>query len=828
MRTGEKKVRDVSLSGVHTTPPGVRRVVDVTVLGLAVLLALLVLLPVYGTSAVFLPIVGGVLLGALVVLVARERGWSSFVVVGLTLGVYLLFGGALAAPSTTVARVVPSLETLVSLVGGLVAVWKEMLTLEPPIGPVDNLMVAPFVLALGGTVLAGMLGTVAASSWTGWAAEGAARSRRAPAGSDGATRRAAAVSVLAASLVPGLVLVVAILFGTVEAPLATVVGLGMAVLLTPWIAWRLRSWHPRRVVTLVVMAAVSVGSGLFVTPNVAGDAPRTVLRNEVVPPFDPNDHASPLAAWRRYVKDFPDTPLFRVEGLPEGTLVRLATMDAFDGVVWNVADESASSSTGAFRRVGEEIPTNVTGTPAEVAFTIEALDGVWMPMVGQTTSLSFEGRRSREQQRAFRFNDATGGAVLPEGLRSGDSYRATTIVPTVPSDEELASAVAADVVQPELERVPDSVAQRASTIASDAASPALVARAVEATLQQGWFSHGIEAAGEYPSLSGHGAARIDELLTGDLMVGDGEQYASAMALMARHLGLPARVVMGFRAPDGVTGDVEITGTEIQAWVEINYERYGWVPYFPTPDESRTPSEDTEPQESEPQPEVVQPPPPPEDPVTPPKDDIENPDVDSDDKVVEEPIDWRRIAIVTVSIAVPILLVVLPPLLVIAAKTRRQRRRRTAAEPLDRVTGAWDEVLDAAHDRRELVSRFATRAESARTLEASFAGVRVQPLARAADTAVFGPGEPSEADAEALWAQADEVVAGITAHGTWQQRLRGKISVASLRARALQRRAERRERETLVRAELLRQGGTVVQPRRSGRAERRARRARAGD
>ena len=72
------------------------------------------------------------------------------------------------------------------------------------------------------------------------------------------------------------------------------------------------------------------------------------------------------------------------------------------------------------------------------------------------------------------------------------------------------------------------------------------------------------------------------------------------------------------------------------------------------------------------------------------------------------------------------------------------------------------------------------------------------------------------------------VAGITAHGTWQQRLRGKISVASLRARALQRRAERREREALVRAELLRQGGTVVQPRRSRRAERRARRARAGD
>lgn len=823
MRTSEPKVRDVSLSGVHTTPSGVRRLVDVSVLGLAVLLALLVLLPVYGTTAALVPIIGGVLLGALVVLVARERDWSAFAVVGLTLGVYLLLGGAIAAPDTTVARVVPTLETLTSLVSGLVAVWKEMLTLEPPIGAVDNLMVAPFVLALGGTVLATMLGTVAASSWTGWASGGSARGAGGHVPSDGATRRRATAAVLAASLVPGALLVVAILLGTVEAPFAMMVGLGMAVLITPWIAWRLRSWHPRRIITLTIMAALSITSGVLVTPHVAGDAPRTVLRNEIVPPFDPKDHASPLAAWRKYVKDYPDTTLFRVQGLPEGALVRLATMDAFDGVVWNVADETASNSTGAFRRVGEEIPTSVRGDRANVTFTIEALGGVWMPMVGQTTRLEFEGRRSRDQRRAFRFNDASGGAVLPEGLRGGDLYRASTIVPAVPSDEELATAVVADVVQPALERVPDSVAQRASSIASEAASPALVARAVEATLQQGWFSHGLEATGEYPSLSGHGSARVDELLTGPLMVGDGEQYASAMALMARHLGLPARVVMGFRAPDGATGDAAITGTEIQAWVEIAYDRYGWVPYFPTPDETRTPSDETEPQESEPQPEVVQPPPPPEDPVTPPKEDIENPDVDSDDEVVEEPTDWQWIAMVTLAIAFPILLVVLPPLLVLAAKSRRRRRRRTAEAPLDRVTGAWDEVLDAAHDRREVVSRFATRAESARTLEATFPGVRVQPLARSADTAVFGPGAPTSSDAEALWEQAETVVAEIAAHGTRWQRVRGRFSLASLRARAAQRRAERREREALVRAELLRQGRPVVQPRRSRRAERLARR-----
>ena len=41
--------------------------------------------------------------------------------------------------------------------------------------------------------------------------------------------------------------------------------------------------------------------------------------------------------------------------------------------------------------------------------------------------------------------------------------------------------------------------------------------------------------------------RVIALLDGDPMIGDSEQYASAMALMARELGLPARVVLGFRA-----------------------------------------------------------------------------------------------------------------------------------------------------------------------------------------------------------------------------------------------------------------------------------------
>ena len=84
-------------------------------------------------------------------------------------------------------------------------------------------------------------------------------------------------------------------------------------------------------------------------------------------------------------------------------------------------------------------------------------------------------------------------------------------------------------------------------------------RAIEQALKtQGFLSHGLASDG-IPSRAGHGADRINELFTRSQMVGDEEQYAAAMALMARSLNYPARVVMGF-APDVPedAGTVKIT------------------------------------------------------------------------------------------------------------------------------------------------------------------------------------------------------------------------------------------------------------------------------
>ncbi|MDR0381294.1 MAG: transglutaminase-like domain-containing protein [Oscillospiraceae bacterium] len=68
----------------------------------------------------------------------------------------------------------------------------------------------------------------------------------------------------------------------------------------------------------------------------------------------------------------------------------------------------------------------------------------------------------------------------------------------------------------------------------------------------------------------------------DLQRGYCTYYASALAVMARSVGLPTRYVEGFAPSDDKTGDYYYaTGKQAHAWVEIFFEGFGWVPFEPT-------------------------------------------------------------------------------------------------------------------------------------------------------------------------------------------------------------------------------------------------------
>lgn len=67
-------------------------------------------------------------------------------------------------------------------------------------------------------------------------------------------------------------------------------------------------------------------------------------------------------------------------------------------------------------------------------------------------------------------------------------------------------------------------------------------------------------------------------------------FASAMAVMARELGMPARVVVGYTSGtfDAKTHDWVVHGSDAHAWTQIYFAGYGWINFEPSPSFSQFP------------------------------------------------------------------------------------------------------------------------------------------------------------------------------------------------------------------------------------------------
>lgn len=724
--------------------------VDVALIVLLVAVSLLPVLPAYGSQGALYAVIGGVLTGALPVVIGAYARWALPITLVVTFGVYILVGGIIAYGPTLIAGVLPSRESIQGTLVGLVASWKQALTLDPPLGGDTGLLLLPFLMGFLGAFIAASL-AVRRRTWT--------------------------MTLLAASI-PLVTLAVGILWGTSTAPRASLIGMLIVVSIMVWGSWRMRTWRPRRVAALAVVLVASVVIPLVTAPMMVLENPRFVLRTVVEPPFDPQDQISPLSQYRYFIKEFADTDLVTVTDLPDGATVRLATMDRYDGVVWSVSGDGDRAGSGAFRRIGERVESTVEGPVATTTIDIHALRGVWLPTVGYLSGITYQ----RGVAKDVRYNDATGTAIDVKGISEGLSYSVTSVVPPQPTDEQLGDARAGRIAIADADNIPTAVAEQASLVAREASTVPLVVRSFEQFfVERGFFSHGEQVSG-YASLSGHGSARIAELLGADLMVGDAEQYASAMALFARQQGFASRVVMGFAPTEDerAQGDsLTFTGSDMDAWVEVYFDGHGWVSYFPTPDESKTPNLAEDQSEPEPQPDSIQPPPDPAPSVTPPEPDIEDPIVDTEEDDQRSTVNWAAIVRVVATVGIPVLLILGPPLLIVALKLRR-RRSRSRTRGRDKAIGAWNELIDAARDHKITIHRDHTRREAARYLERVTPARGVVLLADHTDRAVFAPTEPRDATVDTLWNDALEYVKGLGADQRWYHKVRARVSLASLR------------------------------------------------
>lgn len=282
--------------------------------------------------------------------------------------------------------------------------------------------------------------------------------------------------------------------------------------------------------------------------------------------------------------DLPDTVLFRVRATSPD-FWRAQTFSTFDGRFWHVDDAAGLevlsdpvyvSGSGLYGATAVSAPTQRL---QQTFFIAEPMSNLVLG-AHRPTRLA-----------------AVGGVwVRPDGtLRSTSTFGAGSVYTvmstrTLVTAEMLAAqgdvALAVPAGDPlGLDRylqVPESTSQRTRDLADQLfdAAPSTYdgIRAAEAWLREN-VTYDLHAP-----LPAGGADAVDDLLFGSRR-GFCEQIASALAVMLRTQGVPARLAAGFIPGErqALSGVFEVRASDAHAWVEVWFPESGWQAFDPTAD-----------------------------------------------------------------------------------------------------------------------------------------------------------------------------------------------------------------------------------------------------
>lgn len=388
----------------------------------------------------------------------------------------------------------------------------------------------------------------------------------APLGSDGRVRGLLAPVLGSAVLYAGAELLSAgraDRHGVVAACLVVVAALGWSLPHGRGGAGGLRmAWRPSAVLPLVVVVGVAV----LVARLVPADAYDP--RRDVTPPSVKLVEPSPLtqlAIWTAH----PDTEILQARVSGTGRL-HLATLSTFTGAAWEVGD--------TYQELGligaGDLPYGRPQAQVSATVRLDRLGGVWLPAAGITDSASIDG---------VLIDPDTGTLARPPQVTPGLTYQLHGTAPA-PSAAQLSAASVPRTVPErylDLPSPPTGFAEYARAAVRGASTPLEEAIALEHAV-----STGRRLSPHAPSGSSYG--RLQQFLFGPngsagAQVGTEEQFAAGFALLAREVGLPSRLVVGFiLGPNSDGQTVSVRGRDASVWPEVYFAGAGWVPFAPTP------------------------------------------------------------------------------------------------------------------------------------------------------------------------------------------------------------------------------------------------------
>ena len=267
----------------------------------------------------------------------------------------------------------------------------------------------------------------------------------------------------------------------------------------------------------------------------------------------------------------------------KGHYFRLTALDSLTEEGWSVADPPELGDGPDEAPAPPGLSPDVLREREVTPVSVDSLGGGWVPV--PYPAVSVDGLRANAVW------DTRAQALRTEGRSvRGEQYEvesmllrptpqqlqdAGTVVP-----EEIAALAIPDASWPSL------ITETAVSVAAGTATNYERALALQEFLrEEGDFEYSEFAPQRegYDDTSAGAVAAFLEVRSGYCV-----QFASAMAFMARTLGIPSRIALGF-LPGEETGqrvsDASrqwvVTSDELHAWPELYFEGIGWVPFEPT-------------------------------------------------------------------------------------------------------------------------------------------------------------------------------------------------------------------------------------------------------
>ena len=321
-----------------------------------------------------------------------------------------------------------------------------------------------------------------------------------------------------------------------------------------------------------LLTALAVGAALFIGPRLPGanDPPLIGVRDQSDTGPGKRTTISPLVDIRGRLTERSEREAFSVK-TNQKAYWRLTALDTFDGQIW--------SSNDSYRKSGRELEQ--IGPRARAAqdivqeYSIKELASIWLPAAYQPIEI--------EGVEGVSYNAESGSAISKFPTSDGLTYTVRSARPSftraeLSMGEALAPAslvshldLSGAGVAPEVEQLAREV-----VAAAGADTPFTKALALQNYLRENYqYDINID--------QGHGRQALTNFLF-TTKRGYCEQFAGSYAVLARLVGLPARVAVGFTPGDfdPAAGVYRVKGIHAHAWPEVYIEGAGWVLFEPTP------------------------------------------------------------------------------------------------------------------------------------------------------------------------------------------------------------------------------------------------------